>query len=74
MHANASLEQLRDDARAFKSALDRPRRREPRDLVDDGVDLVYRIERAMEQSCGIPAAPLDRALLLIGRRHGLGEQ
>jgi tetratricopeptide (TPR) repeat protein len=74
MRANAAMEHLRSEVRAFQSALDLPRRREPRDLVDDGVDLVYRVERAMEQSCGMPAAPLDRALLLIGRRHGLGEQ
>jgi tetratricopeptide (TPR) repeat protein len=74
MDANAALEHLRNEVREFQSALDLPGRREPRDLVDDGVDLVYRIERAMEQSCGMPAAPLDRALLLIGRRHGLGEQ
>lgn len=71
--ADAALDQLRTDARELQSALDHPRRREPRDLVDDGVDLVYRAAREMEQRCAMPAAPLDRALLLIGRRHGLGE-
>ena len=70
---NASLAQLQREAEGFKSALERARRREPRDLADDGVDLAYRIERAVEQSCGTPAAPFDRALLLIGRRHGFEE-
>lgn len=74
VQASAGVGPLRDEARNFQSALALPRRREPRDLVDDGVDLVYRIEKAVEQSCGTPPAPLDRALLLIGRRHGFGEQ
>jgi len=72
--ANASLEPLRDEAQAFQASLGLPRRREPRDLVDDGIDLAYRIERAVEERCGAPLAPLDRALLLIGRRHGFQEQ
>lgn len=74
LKVKASFEPLRDEVRAFQAALDLPRRREPRDLVDDGVDLVYRIERGVEQRCGMPPAPLDRALLLIGRRHGFEEQ
>lgn len=74
VQASASVEPLRDEARNFQSALALRRRREPRDLIDDGVDLVYRVEKAVEQSCGTPPVPLDRALLLIGRRHGFGEQ
>jgi tetratricopeptide (TPR) repeat protein len=74
MRANADVGHLHDEVRDLQSALNLPRRQDPRDMVDEGVDLVYRIERATEQSCGMPAAPLDRALLLIGRRHGLGEQ
>lgn len=74
MPRNETLERLRKETRDLRSSLDLPRRREPRDLVDDGVDLAYRIERKVERSCGSPAAPLDRALLLIGRRYGLGEQ
>ncbi|MBI4485978.1 MAG: tetratricopeptide repeat protein [Acidobacteria bacterium] len=71
---DAGLEPLRNEARDFESALSLPRRRQPPDLVNDGVDLVYRIERDVEQSCGTPPTPLDRALLLIGRRHGFEER
>jgi hypothetical protein len=42
--------------------------------VADGLDLVYRIERAVQQHCGPMLTPLDRALLLIGRRRGFEEQ
>ncbi|HSC25642.1 MAG TPA: tetratricopeptide repeat protein [Vicinamibacterales bacterium] len=69
-HASASLLRLQREAEDFTSVLEGSRRREPRDLADEGVDLVYRIERAVEQSCETPPAPFDRALLLIGRRHG----
>jgi tetratricopeptide (TPR) repeat protein len=72
MPSNGSLETLRNEARTLQASLG-ARRREARDLVDDGVDLVYRIERAVELHCAIPPTPLDRALLLIGRRHGFEE-
>jgi tetratricopeptide (TPR) repeat protein len=68
--SGAALEPLRLEAREFESVLKLPRGREPRDLVDDGLDLAYRIERAVGASCATPAAPFDRALVLIGRRHG----
>jgi tetratricopeptide (TPR) repeat protein len=71
--SSVTLEPVRTEARAFQSALGLPRSRQPRNLIDDGVDLVYRIERAVEQSCGTPPMPFDRAILLIGRRHGFGE-
>jgi Tfp pilus assembly protein PilF len=66
--ADPELESLRSEARALAPALDR--RGTPRDVIDDGIDLVYRIERIAERRCPAPAAPFDRALLLIGRRHG----
>jgi tetratricopeptide (TPR) repeat protein len=71
---NDKLERLRNEAQAFEEALDLRRRAEPRDIANDGADLVYRIERAVEGACALPPAPLDRALLLIGRRHGFEEQ
>jgi tetratricopeptide (TPR) repeat protein len=40
------------------------------DTIDDGMDLVLQIEQA-SASCG-PVSPLDRALTLIGERHGTG--
>jgi tetratricopeptide (TPR) repeat protein len=72
--ASAGLEPLRTEARALRAALERPPRRESRDLVETGTDLVYRIERAVEQHCEPLLTPFDRAVLLIGRRHGLEER
>jgi tetratricopeptide (TPR) repeat protein len=72
--ASRSLESLREEVEDFRSELARARRGpDSRDAIDHGVDLLYRIERAAAQSCALPLAPLDRALLLIGRRHGFGE-
>ena len=68
------LQALEEEAGNFGSELTLRGPRETRAVVDDGVDLVYRIERAVEQSCGAPARPLDRAIVLIGRRHGLDPQ
>jgi tetratricopeptide (TPR) repeat protein len=69
-----SLETLRKEIRDFEAALKGRRRQETGDLVEDGVVLVYRAERAAEQRCTAAPAPFDRALVLIGRRHGLEEQ
>jgi tetratricopeptide (TPR) repeat protein len=69
-----SLDLLRKEIRDFEAALEGRRRQETGDLVEAGVDLVYRAERAAEQRCTAAPAPFDRALLLIGRRHGLEEQ
>jgi tetratricopeptide (TPR) repeat protein len=69
-----SLDPLRKEIRDFEAALEDRRRQETGDLVEDGFDLVYRAERAAEQKCTSTPAPFDRALLLIGRRHGLEEQ
>jgi predicted Zn-dependent protease len=72
--ANASLEPLRNELEEFQSERGMAREgRDSRDAIDEGVDLAYRIERAAAESCQLPPAPLDRALLLIGRRHGFGE-
>jgi cytochrome c-type biogenesis protein CcmH/NrfG len=68
------LELLRTDVRDFEDALEARQRQEVEHLIDDGVDLVYRAERASEQHCTAALAPLDRALLLIARRHGLDDQ
>ena len=66
----ASLEALQTEGVDFDAAIAEQRNGDLRNLVDDGVDLVYRIERSMEQRCRTPITLLDRALLLIGRRHG----
>jgi Flp pilus assembly protein TadD len=43
------------------------------DFVEDGIELAYRMEAGAEQACGPATAAADRAVLLIGRRHGLDQ-
>ncbi len=69
-----ALESLQAEAEAMGGTLAARPRRDPPDLIDDGMDLVYRIEQAIDQNCQTPRRPLDRALLLIGSRRGFGEQ
>ena len=68
-NASSGLEPLKADALAMQSKL-QPRnlRRDP-ELLRAGMELIYKIEEATNVSCGEPAG-LDRALLLIGRKHG----
>jgi len=69
-----------DDLEQLRSRLDnlqvtlRRSGRSSRDLVEDGAEVVYGAERAVQQACALPPTPLDRALLLIGEKHGLAEQ
>jgi tetratricopeptide (TPR) repeat protein len=65
-----NLEALQLETVDFEAAVGEQRPTDLRDLIDEGVDLVYRIERSIELRCSTPITPLDRALLLIGRRHG----
>ena len=60
------------EADALARTLVRGRREEVIDALDTGVDLFDRIERAAAP-CG-PLSDVDRALLLIGRRHPLDQQ
>ena len=41
-----------------------------RDAVEEGLDLVSRVQQAVTKTCGA-SAPLDEALARISRRHGL---
>ena len=59
---------LRDEAEAFDGQLASSRIVEE-DVIESGVDLISRIERAVAQGCA-PSTLLDRALILIGQRHG----
>jgi tetratricopeptide (TPR) repeat protein len=65
---SGELESLQPRATQMRALL--VRRNPPRDVVDDGVDLVHRIEAVAARHCAAPASSFDRALLLIGRRHG----
>jgi hypothetical protein len=69
----STLEALDAEGSKVSAQVAAPRGPQPPDLVEDGMDLAYRIERGVESVCGVTAAS-DRALLLIGRRHGLDPQ
>ncbi len=71
--AGKDLESLRVEARALEPALAPRRLRRDHDALDIAVHLIYRIEQRTSVGCGAPT-PLDRALLIIGRRHELNQQ
>jgi tetratricopeptide (TPR) repeat protein len=60
---------IRDEAEAFKAQLT-PATILDEDTIESGVELIDRIERAAIERCP-PSTPLDRALVLIGQRHGV---
>lgn len=66
-----ALEALHAELRTFASTFAARIRRDPRDVSEEGLELAYRVQASVEQACGPATAPLDRAILLIGRRHGL---
>jgi predicted Zn-dependent protease len=66
------LNGLRAELQASAQSAATNRAREPLELTDSGVELIYRIESVTSQSCA-GATPLDRALLLIGRQYAAGQ-
>lgn len=62
-----ALPALRDEARDFGPRLASPEGREA-ETIDAGMDVLYRVEEALDRVCQ-PTSDLDRALLLICRRH-----
>jgi tetratricopeptide (TPR) repeat protein len=66
----AAVDALRVEANSLLGTLATRGPRVSREDIDAGFEVVLRLELAVEESCA-PAAPLDRAVLLIGRRHGL---
>jgi tetratricopeptide (TPR) repeat protein len=65
-----ALTALKDESDRYRAAIDDHTLRQLPDAVDTGFELAFRIEQASQNGCG-PADPLDRAILLVGRRHGL---
>ena len=61
--------QLQDAAGSFEAELRRPGTRD-QDAIEQGVELASRLGTRLGQACP-PATALDRALVLIGRRHGI---
>jgi len=60
---------LQDAARSLEAELKRPGTRD-QEAIEQGVELASRLAVRLGQACA-PATPLDRALVLIGRRHGI---
>ena len=65
---------LGGEVATLRGALERPRRGAVRDLVDEALAVAVRVERATEQNCAAPQTLRGRAVTLIARRHGLGDQ
>ena len=61
------LPALRDEAREFAPRLASSEGRDA-ETIDAGMDVLYRVEEALDRVCQ-PTNDLDRALLLICRRH-----
>ena len=68
-----AFESLRAEMRALEPKLVLGTLRRFPDSIETSVDVVYRVERQAAATCGPPSA-LDRALLLIGRRHDADRQ
>lgn len=69
-----TLEALRGEWQALDSKPPWHTRRDLRDTVD-AFELVYRIAESIRMRCpNLQEAPLDRALVLIGRKHGFDER
>jgi tetratricopeptide (TPR) repeat protein len=63
---------LQGEVQAFQDRLT-PKAIVDQDTVEEGFDLLVRIELNVVARCG-PATPRDQALILIGRQHGAGPQ
>src|SRR6185295_10549628 len=70
--ANVNVDGPLDAARASVMIVTDTKAAVTADAIDAGFDLVYRAELAAETACGSPS-PLDRALVLAARRHGLDQ-
>jgi predicted Zn-dependent protease len=66
--ASPGLASLQADALTMQSKLQLINLRRDPELLRAGMELISKIEEAARASCGEPAG-LDRALLLIGRKH-----
>jgi hypothetical protein len=71
--SRSPVELLRAQTRALEARIISPRAGAPEDVIEGGVDLVFRAEQAADRQCQPTALAIDRALVLIGRRHRLDE-
>jgi len=71
--ARNDLDTLRLEIEETEPTLTFEQVRESPEVIDAGFDLIYRVERSTRSTCDEPAA-MDRALQLIARRHGIGQQ
>jgi tetratricopeptide (TPR) repeat protein len=64
---------VRAEAQAFQTLLEGRSPLRSRDEIDDGFDLVFQMTGVNETACGA-SAPMDKAIMIIGRRHELEER
>jgi Tfp pilus assembly protein PilF len=67
--AGVDLQPLLTEALGLDTTLNARNRPSSSDQIEAGFDVVVRGERLADRACGSPD-PLDRAILLIARRHG----
>ena len=73
VHSPATATRFQEEIQALADRLLRERNRQSLDAIEDGVELVRRVEQQARERCGPPAL-VDRALLLIGQRHRFDPQ
>ena len=66
--SKAALDPLYAEAVAFQDRLDAKESTQDPEVIRDAMDLIYRVESAVDQNCAPVQGP-DKALLLIGRKH-----
>jgi hypothetical protein len=71
--ADKAFHPLRAEAIPLEAALSLQRIRRAPETIDTALTLIYRMEQQAAASCGQGSA-LDRALLIIGRRHEADRQ
>jgi hypothetical protein len=64
----SALDSIRSDAHALAPSLAPRALRVRADAIDATLNAIYRLELRLSASCG-EESPLDRAIVLIGRRH-----
>ena len=71
--SSSAFTSLRHEIEAVQARLARRSVREALEVIEDGAELVYRVQQKANGTCGPPAL-IDRAQLLIGQRHRVEPQ
>jgi tetratricopeptide (TPR) repeat protein len=71
---DTSIVALETEARAAEGRWTSGGSRPTLDDVEEGMELIVRIERTIMDVCQAPVGPMHRALLLIAKQHGLDDR